>query len=125
MTSVQDPLLREELEELVDTMCKALNEAKRLAILHALRTGPHTVTELCQAIQAPQSNTSRHLAILRDRGLIKADRHGSNVVYSLRHPKIVDAIGLLRQVMTDEHSRQQVPRSAAASPGAGPQPSRG
>ena len=111
MTSTQDPLLREELEELAGTMCKALNDAKRLAILYALRTGPRTVTQLCQAIQAPQSNTSQHLATLRDRGLIKADRHGSNVVYSLQHPKIVDAIDLLRQVMADEHSRQQVLRS--------------
>jgi hypothetical protein len=28
-------------------MCKALNDAKRLAILYALRTGPHAVTQLC------------------------------------------------------------------------------
>ena len=111
MSSARDPLLREELEELVDTMCKALNDAKRLTIIYALRTGPHTVTQLCDAIQAPQPNTSRHLATLRDRGLIKADRRGSNVVYSLRHPKIVDAIDLLRQVMADEHSRQQALRS--------------
>jgi hypothetical protein len=46
MTSAQDPLLREELEELVETMWKALNDAKRLAILYARRTGPHTVTAL-------------------------------------------------------------------------------
>ncbi len=111
MTSARDPLLREELEELVGTMCKALNDAKRLAVLYALRTGPHTVTQLCHAIQAPQPNTSQHLATLRDRGLVKADRHGSNVVYSLRHPKIVDAIDLLRQVMADEQSRQQALRS--------------
>ncbi len=111
MTSSQDLLLREELEELVATMYKALNDAKRLAILYALRTGPHTVTQLCHAIQAPQSNTSRHLATPRGRGLIKAGRHGSNVAYSLRHPKIADAIGLLRQVMAGEHSRQQLLRS--------------
>jgi len=55
-------------------ICKALNDARRLAILYALRTGPHTVTQLCHAIQGPQSNTSRHLATLRDRGLIKAER---------------------------------------------------
>ncbi len=115
MTSTQDPLLREELEELAATMCKALNDAKRLAILYALRTGPHTVTQLCQAIQAPQSNTSQHLATLRDRGLIKADRHGANVVHSLQHPKIVDAIDLLRQMMADELTLQQALRSRRRS----------
>jgi len=102
-----DPLLREELEELVAGMCKGLNDSKRLAILYALRSGPHTVTQLCKVLDTPQSNTSQHLAILRDRGLVEADRRGNNVVYTLRHPKVIDAIDLLRQVMGDELARQQ------------------
>lgn len=55
MTGTQDPLRREELETLARTMCKALNDARRLAILYALRAEPHTVTQLCHAIQAPRS----------------------------------------------------------------------
>lgn len=101
-----DTLLREELEQLVAGMCKGLNDAKRLAILYALREGPHNVTELCRVIDAPQSNTSQHLAILRDRGLVEAERQGNNVIYSLRHPEVIDAIDILRQVMADEISRQ-------------------
>jgi len=105
-----DRHLRSELEELVAGMCKGLNDSKRLAILYALRSEPHTVTELCRVLDAPQSNTSQHLAILRDRGLVEAERQGNSVVYSLRHPKVIDAIDLLREVMADELARQQAVR---------------
>lgn len=105
------PDLRHELSEVVDTMCRALSDPKRLAILYALLERPHTVAELAQMIGASQSNTSQHLAVLRDRGLVSPDRHASHVVYSLRHPKIIEAIDLLRQVMTDEVSRRQALRS--------------
>src|SRR5579884_3515055 len=105
-----DPYLRQELEELVTGMCKGLNDAKRLAILYALRSGSHSVSELCRAIDAPQSNTSQHLAILRDRGLVEAERQGNNVIYSLRHVEVIDAIDILRKVMTDEIARQNALR---------------
>ena len=101
-----DSRLRQELDELVASMCKALNDSKRLLLLYTLRHGSYTVSELCDVIEAPQSNTSQHLAVLRDRGLVEADRQGNNVVYSLRHPKVMEAIDILRSVMSDELERQ-------------------
>ena len=109
-TLALDRYLREELEELVAGMCKGLNDPKRLAILYALRDGPHNVSELCQIIDAAQSNTSQHLAILRDRGLVEAERQGNSVIYSLRHPDVIDAIDVLRRVMAAEISRQNALR---------------
>lgn len=106
-----DPRLRRELDELVSSLCKALTDAKRLVVLYALRDGPHTVSELCEVLEAPQSNTSQHLAVLRDRGLVDTERQGNNIVYSLRHPKVIDAIELLRAVMEDEFSRRQALRA--------------
>lgn len=108
--TVVDPLLRQELDELGARMCKALNDPKRLLVLYALADGPHTVTELCEVLDAPQSNTSQHLAVLRDRGLLEAERQGNTVVYSLRHPKVLKAIDILREVMADELDRQQALR---------------
>jgi len=108
-----DALLRQELDELVASMCKALNDPKRLLLLYSLRHGRYTVSELCELIEAPQSNTSQHLAVLRDRGLVEAERQGNNVVYSLRHPKVIDAIDILRGVMSDELERQTALRAPA------------
>jgi DNA-binding transcriptional ArsR family regulator len=110
-----DALLRQELDELVASMCKALNDPKRLLLLYALRFGPQTVSELCRAIEAPQSNTSQHLAVLRDRGLVEAERQGNNVVYSLRHHRVIEAIDMLRGVMSDEMQRQRSLRTPRAT----------
>lgn len=106
-----DPLLRHELDELSSRMCKALNDPKRLLVLYALAEGPRTVSELCDVLDAPQSNTSQHLAVLRDRGIVETERRGNSVVYSLRHPKVIQAIDLLREVMSDELGRQQSMRA--------------
>jgi DNA-binding transcriptional ArsR family regulator len=106
MTSI-DAALRQELDELVSNMCKALNDSKRLLVLYALSDGPHTVSELCDMLGVPQSNTSQHLAVLRAAGMVETERRGNSVVYSLRHPKVVEAVDQLREIMRDEINRRQ------------------
>ena len=49
--------------------------------------------------------------MLRDRGLVEAERQGNNVVYSLRHPKVIEAIDILRGDMSDELHRQTALRA--------------
>ncbi len=106
-----DSDLRQELDDVVSSMCRALNDPKRLVALYALRDGPHTVTELCQALRVPQANTSQHLAVLRERGLVATERQGNRILYSLRHPKILDAVDVMRDVLADELARKQSSRS--------------
>lgn len=100
-----DPSLREEVTDLVASMCKALSDAKRLLLLYALQDGALTVSQLCEVIDAPQANTSQHLAVLRERGLVEATRQGNNVCYSLRHPQVIEAIDLLRDIRAAEVDR--------------------
>jgi ArsR family transcriptional regulator, virulence genes transcriptional regulator len=102
-----DPELRDELTELTANMCKALNDPKRLLILYALGESAMSVGDLCELIDVSQSNASQHLAVLRDRGLVNADRQGNNVYYSLRHPRILEAVNLLRTIQAEELDRRQ------------------
>ncbi|ACU53277.1 transcriptional regulator, ArsR family [Acidimicrobium ferrooxidans DSM 10331] len=95
-----------ELEEFVPMMCKALNDPKRILILLILGEAPHTVSELVSLIGAPQANVSQHLAVLRDRGIIEAQREGSNVWYRLRYPEILDALSVLREIFRAELRRK-------------------
>lgn len=99
--------VRAELEQLTQSVCRALNDPKRLGILYALADGPLTVSAIGDAIDAPQANTSQHLAILRERGLIEPDRQGNNVYYSLRHHRVIDALDILRSIMSDELLRRR------------------
>lgn len=116
------PAARQELAELAGTICTALANPRRLALVYALAQRPCSVGELCQVAEASQSSTSRHLAILREQGLAAADRKTGRVVYSLRYPVILDAINLLRQVTTDEISRRQALRTPSPAPLAGDPP---
>lgn len=102
-----DPLLRQELDHLTSRMCRALNDPKRLMLLYLLGQRARTVSELCEELEASQSNVSQHLAVLRDRGLVDAQREGSYVTYTLRHPRVLEAIDLLREVMAEELARQR------------------
>ncbi len=98
--------VRFEMEELVSNMCMALNDAKRLMVIWALSNGSYNVNELSALLSSPASNVSQHLAILRTRGLVDTERRGNSIYYSLRHPKVIDAIDILRGVLRDELSRR-------------------
>jgi DNA-binding transcriptional ArsR family regulator len=96
----------DELEEFVPMMCKALNDPKRILILLILGDAPRTVSELVGLIGAPQANISQHLAVLRDRGIIEAQRDGSNVWYRLRYPEVLEALSVLRGIFHAELRRK-------------------
>jgi ArsR family transcriptional regulator len=101
-----DDALRSELVELTSTLCHALNDPKRLLILHALGEGPASVTALANALDATVANVSQHLAILRDRGLVDTEREGLSIIYSLRYPELIGAIGQLRAILRTELRRR-------------------
>ncbi len=91
-----------EINELHARLCKAIADPKRLLIITELRGGPMSVNELALALEISQSNTSQHLAVLRDRGIVQSERDGLNVVYSLKGKKVLRAIDLLREFMAEE-----------------------
>ena len=91
-----------ELHDLHARLCKAIADPKRLMIINVLRDGPMTVGELAVDLELSQSNTSQHLAILRERGVVHAEKDGLNVYYSLTSQKVVKAIDMLREVMVDQ-----------------------
>ena len=91
--------LRDELLHLHANVCKGLADPKRLLIINALRDGEMAVSEICAALELPQANVSQHLAILRDKGLVRTRRDGQYVYYSLSSHKIIEAMDLLREVM--------------------------
>lgn len=70
------------------TLLKALAEPTRLrlAVLLALN-GETCVCKLAEALDAPQFRISRHLGILRDRGVVEARREGTWMHYRLAVPK--------------------------------------
>jgi DNA-binding transcriptional ArsR family regulator len=72
-----------ELLDLVADRFKALADPARLRLLSALRGGERTVSELVEATDLSQANTSKHLALLHALGFVNRRREGSWTYYSL------------------------------------------
>jgi DNA-binding transcriptional ArsR family regulator len=97
---------RDEVFRLHAQFCKALGDGNRLLLIVELRDGPRTVTDLAKAIGASQSLTSRHLAVLREKGLVVARRDGTFVRYGLVDRRILSAIDLLLDVLAMQLEKQ-------------------
>jgi len=91
-----------QINELHARVCKALADPNRLLIINELRDGPMAVGEIADSLGISQPNASRHLALLRDRGIVTTQRAGSSIYYALTSQKIVQAVDLLSDFMAEE-----------------------
>lgn len=87
--------------------CKNLADANRLLIIDALGDGELPVGELAQRLNLPQSNVSKHLALMREHGLVLARREGANIYYSLADSRISEAIRLLKKIQLEQIEKQR------------------
>jgi ArsR family transcriptional regulator len=101
-----------ELYKLKAALCKTFSNSKRLIIIEELRGGERSVGDLVQTLKIPQAAVSRHLAILRERGVVQPRRKGTNVYYRLTDPKICEACDLVHDILLRqiEKSRQLAKR---------------
>lgn len=97
-----DEKLEAELRQLHDRVCKAISDPKRLLMINLLRHGELSVGEISASLGVSQSNASQHLALLRDRGIVVPRREGTTVFYRLGNPKILEAIDLMREFVSEE-----------------------
>ncbi|MFZ5818502.1 MAG: ArsR/SmtB family transcription factor [Chloroflexota bacterium] len=82
-------------------LCSAFADPTRILILYALDERPRNVTELTLELQITQPAASRHLKVLRDRGLVTSERQGTTVTYHLSDQRLIEALDLLRSVLRD------------------------
>lgn len=98
------------------TLCKALADDTRLRLAVLLfRYGELCVCDLVEALQLPQPTVSRHLAQLRNAGLVTDRREGQWVHYRLAEKLPGWAMAVLTELMTPASSlyRAELKRGAA------------
>jgi ArsR family transcriptional regulator len=97
------PIMEKKLYELQAELCKTLSNPKRLEILDILREeGEISVNRLAERLEIPKANTSQHLAVLRQAGVVATRKDGINVYYSLRSTKISEACSLTRAILLEK-----------------------
>ena len=98
--------LQQEISQLEADFCSALSDPTRILILYALSEHALNVTELTQELGTNQPTTSRHLKVLRDRGLVHTTRQGTTITYQLSDQRLIQALDLLRSVMRDRFNQR-------------------
>ena len=76
---------------------KALSDPTRREILKLLRNGPKTSGEIAEKFPSAWATISRHLAVLRDAGLILSERNGQQIVYELNTTVFEDVVNHLME----------------------------
>lgn len=84
-----------QLLERVAGRFRALAEPARLAVLHALEDGEHTVSELVELTGLAQGNLSKHLQQLYAAGFVTRRRDGLFVQYALADDGVLQLCALM------------------------------
>lgn len=90
--------------ELHADMCKVLSNAKRIEIIYLLHEGEKHVDQIADELGTSRANTSQHLSLLREKGLVCTRKEGLNVYFKLCNPKIVKACEIMKEITLESLS---------------------
>jgi DNA-binding transcriptional ArsR family regulator len=94
------PLTSDQLAQAADCL-RILAHPQRLAIVQLLLDESHTVGEIAEVCGMPQALTSGHLRLMQRCGLLKLERDGRHIRYSLAESCLAD----LMQCLTHRFSQ--------------------
>lgn len=93
------------IESVVERL-RALADESRLRLLLRLREAPANVTTLAGELAIAQASVSKHLGILKQAGLVEAQRQGTQMIYRVADESVFDMCRLVCDGVT-RHARKQ------------------
>ena len=98
---MSDRALKTELFDQFARVAQAMASGRRVEIVDVLANGERSVEELSHQVAMSVANTSRHLQVLKDSGLVAATRDGTRVRYRLASPVVYRFWVALRSLATE------------------------
>jgi ArsR family transcriptional regulator len=83
---------------------KALAHPTRLFLVEELASRERCVCELTERIGDDISTVSKHLALLREAGVVSSERRGQQIFYRLRVPCVLEIFGCIEGVLSGEET---------------------
>ena len=96
-----DRAVKTELFDQFAKVAQALASGRRVEIVDVLANGERSVEELSRQVAMSVANTSRHLQVLKEAGLVAATRDGTRVRYRLASPVVYRFWVALRSLATE------------------------
>ncbi len=98
-TALQQELIdKDEHIEQAARAIKAMSHPLRLKILCVLGKRELAVQDIVDLVGTSQSNISQHLAILRDKGVLRTRKDANRVYYRVSDTRTLQLIGMMREV---------------------------
>ena len=88
--------------QLVSNVFKALAHPTRIQIVKLLRNGEMCVCDILPKLDSEQSNTSQHLALLKNQGIVESKKDGAKVIYSIRNSEVYEMIDLAETIILQQ-----------------------
>ena len=79
-----------ELAELIATRLRVIADPNRIRILDLLRDGEQSVTQITERLGTSQQNTSKHLGLLLQAGILARRKDGTTSLYSVADPGVYE-----------------------------------
>ncbi len=98
-TTIDLKALSAEIDLIHSQVCYALREPIRIMMLYVIGEDGRYVNEISELLQLPQSTVSRHLAVLRERGLVETERQGTSIRYTLADERILFILDEMRKLI--------------------------
>jgi ArsR family transcriptional regulator len=89
---------KEEHIEQASRALKAMSHPLRLKILCMLGDQEVSVQDIVECVGTSQSNISQHLAILREKGVLRTRKDANRVYYRVGDGRTLTLIGMMREV---------------------------
>ena len=89
----------------------ALSDPTRRAILKMLRSGSKPAGEIAEAFHLTKPTLSHHFRVLRSAGLVRAERRGTSIVYTLQTNVLEDLATELLELAAPKRSKLEKAKS--------------
>ena len=87
----------------------ALSDPTRRAILKMLRSGSKPAGEIAEAFHLTKPTLSHHFRVLRAAGLVRAERRGTSIVYTLQTNVLEDLATELMELAAPKRTGKMEP----------------
>lgn len=91
-------VIQEQFKERAQIL-KAMAHPSRLMMIDELSRGERCVCDLQELVGHDMSTVSKHLAVLRNAGIVEDEKRGKNIFYRLKVPCVLNFFHCVESVM--------------------------
>jgi len=94
--------MNDYVKDWTSSLFKSISHPLRLAIIMYLADGEKCVLDILKELDSEASNTSQHLKVLRNAGVLARRKQGTFYYYSVKQPGCVELIKIAQKMVKRE-----------------------